>query len=82
MNILMKQDIFETLEEELCNILCNFEKISTISKVLNQTLIENSDFEIRDSQNLCSILLEEITNTKLMLNNFENSFSKNKSSCR
>ncbi len=78
----MKQDIFETLEEELCNILCNFEKISTISKVLNQTLIENSDFEIRDSQNLCSILLEEITNTKLMLNNFENSFSKNKSSCR
>ncbi len=78
----MHQDNFEDMEDELCTILCDFEKITTITKVLIQTLIENSDFEIRDTQNLCSILLEEVKNTKTKLNNFEKTFSNYKSSCR
>ena len=78
----MHQDNFEDMEDELCTILCDFEKITTITKVLIQTLIENSDFDIRDTQNLCSILLEEVKNTKTKLNNFEKTFSNYKSSCR
>ncbi len=78
----MKQDNFEDMEDELNTILCDFEKITTITKVLIQTLIENSDFDIRDTQNLCSILLEEVKNTKTKLNNFEKTFSNYKSSCR
>ena len=76
----MSQDNFENMEEELCAISCDFDKISTITKVLIQTLVENSDFEIRDTQNLCSILLEEVKNTKNKLNNFEKTFSNYKSS--
>ncbi len=71
----MEEYSFENLEEKLSLILCDFEKISTITKVLLQTLVENSDFDIRDTQNLCSILLEEVNNTKVKLNNFEKSFS-------
>ena len=78
----MNQDNFKDAEEELCIILCEFDKITTITKVLNQTLIENSDFEIRDTQNLCSILLEEIKNTKEKIVKFEKSYSDYKSSCR
>ena len=67
--------VIENMEEELCAISCDFDKISTITKVLIQTLVENSDFEIRDTQNLCSILLKEVKNTKNKLNNFEKTFS-------
>ena len=78
----MVQDNFENMEDEFDIIMCHFEKITTITKVLTQTLIENSEFDIRDTHNLCGILLEEVKNTKEKLNNFEKSFSTFKSSCR
>ncbi len=78
----MEETNFENMEDELCTILCDFEKIATITKVLSRTLIENSDFGLRDTQNLCSILIEEVNNTKVKLNNFEKSLSFYKSSCR
>lgn len=48
----------------LSEILCSLDKIETIAKVLNQTLIEGYDFDTNDSQNLCSVLLREISYTK------------------
>ena len=55
----------------------NSEVSEEIEKQTNQedTLIENSDFGLRDTQNLCSILIEEVNNTKVKLNNFEKSLS-------
>ena len=67
----MVQDNFENMEDEFDIIMCHFEKITTITKVLTQTLIENSEFDIRDTHNLCGILLEEVKNTKEKLNNFK-----------
>ena len=78
----MDQDNLEIFFLNFSTILCDFEKITTISKVLYQTLVENSDFEIRDTQNLCSILLDELKNTKIKLSEFEKNFSQYKSSCR
>lgn len=79
---IMEQNKFEILENDLSVILCQIDKIETVAKVLNQTLLENCDYEIKDSQNLYSLLIQEITSAKNKLNCFENSFSNSKTSCR
>ena len=79
---IMEQNKFEILENDLSVILCQIDKIETVAKVLNQTLLENCEYEIKDSQNLCSLLIQEITSAKNKLNCFENSFSNSKTSCR
>lgn len=78
----MEKNKFEILETELSVILCQFDKIETVAKVLNQTLLENCDYDIKDSQNLCSLLIQEIISVKSKLNGFENAFSGSKTSCR
>lgn len=78
----MEETKIEQLENELSIILCKFDKLETVAKVLNQTLLENYDYELKDSQNLCSLLIQEISATKLKLNDFESDFSKTKISCR
>ncbi len=78
----MKQTYLENLEDELGNILCDIDKIITIEKVLSQTLIETSDFEIKDTQNLCSILINETHIIKAKLNKLESSCASMKTSCR
>ena len=78
----MEEDKLEFLENELSVILCQIDKLETVAKVLNRTLIENLDYDIRDSQNLCSLLVQEIISAKNRLNDFENAFCGNKTSCR
>ncbi len=78
----MEEDKLEFLENELSVILCQIDKLETVAKVLNRTLIENLDYDIRDSQNLCSLLVQEIISAKNRLNDFENAFCRNKTSCR
>ena len=58
------------------------EKILTLAKVLNQTLFENTDFKITDSQNLCSLLIQEAESLKISACELEKIFSLLKISCR
>lgn len=73
----MEENNFEKFENKLSVIQCQLDKIITITKVLNQTLIENCDYEIKDSQNLCSLLVQETISMKKKLSEFENTFSCN-----
>lgn len=73
----MEENNFEKFENKLSVIQCQLDKIITITKVLNQTLIENCDYEIKDSQNLCSLLVQETISMKNKLSEFENTFSCN-----
>lgn len=75
----MSEKILE--DSQFVDALCAVDKVETVAKVLNQTLYENSDFDAKDSQNLCSVLLREISYTKSRLSIVENNLL-GKSSCR
>lgn len=62
-------------KDEFSDILCDMDKIETVIKVLNQTLFEDKDFNIQDSQNLCSLLYEKFCKTKSKLTKFEDDFT-------
>jgi len=49
------------------DVICSLNKMETIAKVLNQTMLEDYDFNAGDSRNLCSVLLREINYTKSKL---------------
>lgn len=76
------QENFEKAEENISVLCCKLDKIITLSKVLNQTLFENNDFKTADSQNLCSLLIQETEASKHMADELEKLFSLLKISCR
>lgn len=78
----MEENNFEKFENKLSVIQCQLDKIITITKVLNQTLIENCDYEIKDSQNLCLLLVQETISIKNKLSEFENTFFCSQTGCR
>lgn len=55
--------------DELADIICSLDKMETITKVLNQTMLTDEDFSVADNQNLCAVLLREINYTKSKLQN-------------
>ena len=57
----------------LAEAICSLDKLETITKVLDQTLYEDTNFDIKDSQNLCSVLLREICYTKVKLSKADKS---------
>lgn len=63
----------EDFENNLSEALCNIDKIETLTKLLQQTLTEKSDFEEKDCLNICSILSCCEKNTKNILTNLEKS---------
>ena len=63
----------EDFENNLSEALCNIDKIETLTKLLQQTLTEKSDFEEKDCLNICSILSCCWKNTKNILTNLEKS---------
>lgn len=54
---------------ELNDAICSLDKVETITKVLNQTIIDDCDFNSADTKNLCSVLLREISYVKSKLSN-------------
>ena len=52
---------------DFSEVLCSLDKMETITKVLNQTILGDCDFNNEDSKNLCSVLLREISYTKSKL---------------
>lgn len=63
----------EDFENNLSEALCNIDKIETLTKLLQQTLTEKSDFEEKDCLNISSILSCCVKNTKNILTNLEKS---------
>ena len=63
--------------EELSDVLGSLDKMETITKVLNQTIFEDKEFNIGDSQNLCSVLIREINYTKSRISQISNLADKN-----
>jgi len=61
-----------TVSDEFTEILCSLDKMETVTKVLNQTMFEDKEFNAEDSQNLCSILLREINYTKSKISKIGN----------
>ncbi len=61
-----------TVSGELSDIIDSLDKMETVTKVLNQTIFEDKDFNIGDSQNLCSVLLREINYTKSKISKLSN----------
>lgn len=74
--------VIDKIEENLSLLCCELDKIVTLSKVLNQTLVEDSDFKLGDSQNLCALIIQEINSSKSMVTDLEKLFSSYKTSCR
>ena len=60
------------VSSELLEVLGSLDKMETITKVLNQTVFEDREFNVADSQNLCSVLLREIKFTKSKLSKILN----------
>ncbi len=60
------------VSSELLEVLGSLDKMETITKVLNQTVFEDREFNVADSQNLCSVLLREINYTKSKISKIEN----------
>jgi len=60
------------VSNELSEVLGSLDKMETITKVLNQTIFEDKEFNASDSQNLCSVLLREINYTKSKISKIEN----------
>lgn len=63
-------------ENNLSEALCCLEKIETLTKLLQQTIVEQTDFNQKDSLNICSILKFYTNETKSKLNSVENSVSE------
>jgi hypothetical protein len=62
------------ISSNFTEILDSLDKMETITKVLNQTIFEDKEFNAADSQNLCSVLLREINYTKSKISKLENNF--------
>ena len=58
-----------TKPEDLSEAICSLDKMETITKVLHQTVFTDKDFNIEDYQNLCGVLLREISFTKSKITN-------------
>lgn len=52
--------IFDKLDDNLSVISCDIDKITTLSKILNQILSDNTDFEQKDCLNVSSLLVQEL----------------------
>ncbi len=52
---------------DMDDAISSLNKMETITKVLNQTMLEDCDFDAIDNKNLCSVLLREISYTKSKL---------------
>lgn len=61
------------LSNNLSRALCGLDKIETLTKLLSQTITEKSDFQAKDSLNICSLLIFCVNDTKRILTNLENS---------
>lgn len=55
-------------QKDFSEAINSLNKIETVTKVLNKTITEDLNFDILDNQNLCSVLLREISYTKSKLN--------------
>lgn len=53
-------NMLEKFEDNLSIISCDIDKITTLSKLLNKILSDNTDFEQKDSLNVCSLLVQEL----------------------
>lgn len=62
------------VSSDLSEVLGSLDKMETITKVLNQTIFEDKEFNAEDSQNLCSVLLREINYTKSKISKLESNF--------
>ncbi|MBO6087075.1 hypothetical protein J6P92_01860 [bacterium] len=54
-------------DNKLSEVVQSLDKMETITKVLNQTMLEDDEFNTVDSRNLCSVMLREINYTKSKL---------------
>ena len=61
-----------TTSKDLSEVICSLEKMETITKVLDQTVVADKDFDVIDCQNLCAVLLREINYSKSKISKFEN----------
>ena len=59
------------LENSLSEALCCVDKIETLTRLLQQTIIEKTDFKEKDSLNICSILTYYHKNLKMLLKDIE-----------
>lgn len=63
----------QTKTSSITDILQSFDKIETIIKVLKQTIFEDKDlFDTKDTENLYSVLLREMSYTKSKITQMEN----------
>lgn len=53
-------NMLEKFEDNLSIISCDIDKITTLSKLLNKILSDNTDFEQKDSLNVSSLLVQEL----------------------
>lgn len=59
--------------DEISDVKVSLDKIETIVKVLNQSMLDVNEFNAKFGLNLCSVLLREIDYTKSKIIKIENS---------
>lgn len=60
------------IEEQMLNIGSNLSIIESLSRVLNECLVEDYNLKPQDSMNLAQVLYKEICKTKNRFNKIEN----------
>lgn len=75
-------NMLEKFEDNLSIISCDIDKITTLSKLLNKILSDNTDFEQKDSLNVCSLLVQELHVLNQRMRELENFVQEQNFSCK
>ncbi|MFR1671377.1 MAG: hypothetical protein ACLSWI_00345 [Candidatus Gastranaerophilaceae bacterium] len=75
-------NMLEKFEDNLSIISCDIDKITTLSKLLNKILSDNTDFEQKDSLNVCSLLVQELHVLNQRMRELESFVQEQNFSCK
>lgn len=70
----MKLEEIQFSEADINDVSINLDRLTTLTKLLNQSLVEPSIYSDADSQNLCSMVRDELEKTKSKFGEIERAF--------
>jgi hypothetical protein len=68
----MKKRQFKKIKNQMINVGINLNKLESLSRILFHCTVSDENLKAWDNENLSSILLEKLIETKQKFNNIEN----------
>lgn len=70
----MRLEEMQFFETDINDVSVKLDRLTTLTKMLNQSLVETSIYSDADSQNLCSMVCDELEKTKSKFVKIERGF--------